>query len=119
MDDDILEDTLLKEINDRKRKKRERELSDIRRVLQLPEGRRLYWRMIEIGGVFTSAFAGAGNAELTAYNLGMQSVSRDFLNDLLAAKPEILQQMQQERQAEDKDDKLQEDILRRKNGGLV
>jgi hypothetical protein len=117
--EDLTVDPTKIELDERKKKRRERELSDIRKILQLPEGRRFYWRVIEEGAVFNDAFAGSGYADQTMYNLGSQSVSRRFLNDLLFAKPEALQQMQQERQAEDKDDKLQEDIIRRRNGGLV
>lgn len=99
-------------------KKRERELSDIRRVIQLPEGRRLYWRLMEKGGAFKDAYCGE-YTNGTNYNLGRQSISRDFLNDLLEAKPEALTQMQQERDAQDESDRLQEAIDLKTDGGLT
>lgn len=98
-------------------KKRERELSDIRRILQLPEGRRLYWRMMEKGGAFKDAYATDTNG--TMYNLGRQSISRDFLNDLLEAKPDTLTQMQQERAAEEESDRLEEEMKKKQSGDLV
>lgn len=85
-------------------KRRERELSDIRFVLKSPEGRRFYWRLMEKGRVFHDVFCG-DSTNGTNYNLGRQSISRDFLNDLLEAKPEAYVQMQQEREAEDENER--------------
>lgn len=99
-------------------KKRERELSDIRRVLQLPEGRRLYWKIMEKGGAFKDAYAG-NDTNWTNYNLGRQSISRDFLNDLLEAKPDGLSQMQQEKLSEEEAERVQEAIDRKQSGDLT
>lgn len=96
-------------------KKRERELSDIRRVLQLPEGRRLYWRIMEKGGVFRDAYAG-DSSNGTNYNLGRQSISRDFLNDLLEADSKILTQIQDEFRAEQESERIQEKLEQEKEG---
>ena len=97
-------------------KKRERELSDIRRVLQLPEGRRFYWRIMEKGAVFHDVFAGT-DTNGTNYNLGRQSISRDFLNDMLEAKPDALAQMQQEREAERQSEETLEKLEEKKQEG--
>lgn len=90
-------------------RKRERELSDIRFILKSPEGRRLYWRIMEKGGVFRDGYAGT-DTNGTNYNLGRQSISRDFLNDLLEADSKILTQMQDERKAEAEDERRQQKI---------
>jgi hypothetical protein len=97
-------------------KRRERELSDIRRVIQTPEGRRFYWRMMEKGGVFRDAFCGE-DIYTTNYNLGRQSLSRDFLNDLLEADPNALKQMQDERASEIKSEEVIERIEKDNNTG--
>ena len=90
-------------------RRRERELSDIRRILQLPEGRRFLWRVLEKGRVFQDAYAGE-SIHGTNYNLGRQSVSRDFLNDILEADSRGLIQMQEEQKSEQKSEEVQEKI---------
>lgn len=97
-------------------RKRERELSDIRYVLLKPEGRRFIWRVLEEGRVFHDAFTPDSNS--TYYNLGRQSVSRLFLNELMEAKPDALSQMQQEREAEEKIELLKEKQEQDKTGVL-
>lgn len=84
-------------------RKRERELSDIRDILLKPAGRRFIWRVLEEGRIFYDAFALDSNS--TYYNLGRQSISRLFLNELLEAKPDALSQMQQERDSEAESEK--------------
>lgn len=101
--------------NDRRR---ERQLSDIRHVLKTPEGRRFYWRLMEEGRVFVDPFC-FEQTNNTHYQLGRQSVSRTFLNDLLEAKPEALQQMQLERKSEEEKDKAQDELDEKLNGGRV
>lgn len=109
MSNDLIDHSKEEAANKKLEKKRERQLSDIRRVLQLPEGRRLFWRVLEKGGVFRDAFANE-NTNGTNYNLGRQSLSRDFLNDLLEAKPDALQQIQNEIAAELENEKVQNKI---------
>lgn len=101
--------------NDRRR---ERELSDIRFILKSPEGRRFYWRLMEKGKIFHDIFC-FEQTNSTNYNLGRQSISRDFLNDLLEAKPDAYGQMQQEREAEEESDIKQDDLDNKMNGDLV
>ena len=109
--------------NDEKKQKksdrrRERENSDLRFVLKSPEGRRFVWRYMEKGKAFQDPFC-FENTNSTHYNLGRQSISRDLLNDVLEAKPEVYEQMVNERKAEDEDDKRQEELDRKQDGGLV
>lgn len=99
-------------------RRHERELSDIRAILMLPEGRRFYWKLMAAGSPFIDAF-NSENSRLTDYALGRQSVSREFLNDLLEARPEAYAQMQKEREAESKADEQQEELERQQSGDLV
>lgn len=97
-------------------RKRERELSDIRFILLRPEGRRFIWRVLEEGRVFHDAYTPDSNT--TYYNLGRQSISRDFMNDILAASPDAMSHMSQERDAEDKIELLKEQEEQERTGVL-
>ena len=55
------------------KRRRERDLSDIRFIIKSPEGRRFFWGVMSEGGMFRDAFS--GDIGLTNYNLGRQSVS--------------------------------------------
>jgi hypothetical protein len=76
------------------RKKREKELGDIRKVLSIPEGRRLYWRFLSKCGVFRSSWT--GDANQTLVNEGMRIPGLIFLDDLLEASPNTYAQLQRE-----------------------
>jgi len=69
-------------------KRYERVLSDVRRVCQLPEGRRTLRKIMEDGAPFRDAYSGEVNS--TMYNLGRQSVSRNVLNTILDSDPKLL-----------------------------
>lgn len=99
-------------------KKRERELSDIRFLVRTREGRRFIWKVLERGRVFVDPFAG-DSTNGTHYNLGRQSISRDFLNDILEASPEALGQMQNEQRSESQGEEIQEKIEDEKSGRLI
>lgn len=99
-------------------RRHEREMSDIRFILKSPEGRRFYHKILAKGKVFVDPFCN-DNTNGTNYNLGRQSISRDFLNDLLEAKPDGLQQIMQEKAAEEESDRLQDEFDRQQNGGLI
>lgn len=106
---DLINTTRNDELEKRAKRKRERELSDIRFIVKSPEGRRFYWKLMEVGGVFLNPYGKDTNH--TFYNLGRQSISRDFLNDLLEAKPEALDQMRQEKKSEEKAEELEDQKL--------
>ena len=112
-------DTSKQDRQDKKsERKRKRELSDIRFVLKSPEGRRLYWRIMEMGQVFQNPFC-LDSTNGTNYNLGRQAISRNFLNDLLEACPDILIQMQQERESEEASERRLEELENKQSGDLV
>jgi hypothetical protein len=83
-----------KKIAERDKRLRERELSDIVRVLRLAEGRRLMWRLLSVSGVLRNPFAGDNR---TDYNCGKQSVGQVFWADIT---PEAFLQMQNEYKSE-------------------
>lgn len=102
----------------RESRKRERELTDIRSVLLTPQGRRFYWRVMESGAIFQDPFCGV-DTNATNYRLGRQSISRDFLNDLMEASPDALAQMQREQASLDASDLRQEQEDLKNSGGLI
>lgn len=76
-----------------RKRKRDREDGDLRKVLSLPEGRRLIWKILAEAGVFRSSFT--GNSE-TFYNEGRRRIGLFILNEIMTVKPEAFTQMQQE-----------------------
>jgi len=94
-------------LEEKKKQRRARDLSDIRTLVATPEGRRFYWRLLEEGRIFLGAFAG-DSVNYTNYQLGRQSIAQDFLKDLFDAKPSAFQEMQREHESEAKNDEIQE-----------
>lgn len=88
-----------KEIADDERRKLDREQSDLKKVLSLPEGRRLLWRLLAESSVFHVTYAEETNR--TMFNEGRRSLGLLFLHDILRAKPEAFTQMQREAAASD------------------
>lgn len=99
-------------------KLRLRELSDIREVCKTPAGRRLYWRVMEAGSPFRNSFCGE-NTNGTNYNLGRQSVSMEFLDDLLTTDSRIYRQMQEERESEAQSEENIKKLDKAKSGDIV
>lgn len=71
----------------------QRQASDLRKVLNLPEGRRVLWRLLSEAGVFRSSFTGDSE---TFFNEGKRSIGLTFMGDILAAQPESFTVMQRE-----------------------
>ena len=83
-----------------------RHLNDIRKVVSLPEGRRIYYYVLEKAGVFRSSFTGNST---TFFNEGARNVGLIMLGDLMEAKPDALNQMMRENYSEIKSfQKIQE-----------
>lgn len=77
-----------KKIEERNKQIRERDLNDIRKVLTLPEGRRLLWRILSEAETFV---APATEKQI----IGMR-----LFNDIMKASPETFLQMQREYKSE-------------------
>jgi hypothetical protein len=71
----------------------QRQESDLRKVLNLPEGRRVLWRLLSEAGVFRSSFTGDNQ---TFFNEGKRSLGLLFMAEILAAQSESLTVMQRE-----------------------
>ena len=78
---------------------RDRELSDIRKVIREPEGRRFYWRVLSDAGIFRNSFTGNST---TFYNEGQRSIGLGLLEDLLEADKLAFSKMQLEQYSEAK-----------------
>lgn len=99
---------------------RDRELSDIRFILKSVEGRRVFWRLISSGYIFRDS-ANFDNVNNTFYNLGRQSLSREFFNDIFEASPNSYTVMQQEYESEQESERAIEEKMLDKNkeSGLI
>jgi len=101
-------DEARKKIEDRRREKRERDVSDIRKILEKAEGRRYLWGLMADGGVFHSSFAGAGQNDQTNFNEGMRSLGLRIFSDIMEADPAKFKQMQDEHKSEARKEELRD-----------
>jgi hypothetical protein len=115
---DLIDTKSQDRLQDKDRRKHDRDMSDIRAIIKMPEGRRFYWKIMEAGGVFQNAFV-ACDVNATNFNLGRQSLSQLFLNELMEAKPDALQQMQNERASEAKSEEVIEKKEQEKESELL
>lgn len=115
MSDDRFYDSEIKskkrEIQSASKRKRDRELGDVRRILSVPEGRRLFWRLLSGAGVFRASFT--LNSVQTAYNEGRRDIGLWMLEEINQADPNAFAQLQREYYSEinsnKKQDQVQED----------
>jgi len=87
-----------KRIQQLQKQERDRELNDLRYVVKNPGGRRFLWRLLSACGVYRSSIAGTPEATYT--NEGKRLIGLAILNDLNAALPTALLQMQQEHESD-------------------
>ncbi|MDR3561247.1 MAG: hypothetical protein P4N59_07405 [Negativicutes bacterium] len=80
------------EVMDKRR--RDRELVDIRNVISSPSGRRLLWRILSGCHLYSKLFS--PDQLVMAYNTGRHAVGIELLADLDEAKPGIYHQMSRE-----------------------
>lgn len=96
-DEDILDIDLekkVKESEEEQKRRRRRELNDLIKVLDIPEGRRVLWRLLSEAGVYRSSFT--ENSNRTAFNEGRRDIGLLLLKDVNLAKPNAFAQMQRE-----------------------
>lgn len=89
-----------KEIEERSRKRRDREISDLKKVLSAPEGRRFLWRVMGEAGIFRTSATGQTNT--TFVNEGRRQIGLMILADIMEAKAEAFTQMQREQASDSK-----------------
>jgi len=91
----------------RDKRKRDRELNDIRVVASTPEGRRFIWRVLSEGEIFKDGYVHGDQGFGTTYNCGRRSVGVWALAEIMEAKPEVFMQMQRENASEQKREELE------------
>lgn len=76
------------------KRKSERELNDLKRVLALPEGRRLIWRILSETKFFCSTFQQDPNFH--AYIAGKRDIGVFLFAEISRLGPKVFEQMQNE-----------------------
>ena len=82
------------ELREELKRKREKELQDLRKVMSSSEGRRVLWRILTKGAIFNSSFA--QNANETFFNEGRRSVGLWLTQEVSEADLEKFFQMHRE-----------------------
>lgn len=90
---DILDTTRLEKLDQKEKDKRKREINDLKKLLSMPEYRRLLWRIWGEAGVYNDSFT--GNSQ-TFYNEGRKSIGLWMLREAIAADPQAFAQIQSE-----------------------
>jgi len=73
---------------EREKKLRERELNDIGKILEIPEGRRLLWRIMDVAETFGFA------------NTDKRIIGIMLFHDIMDTKPKMFLQMSREHKSE-------------------
>jgi len=94
---DFIDTTISDENKQKAKQKRDRELSDIRKIVSMPEGRRFIWRVLSEAGIFRSSFTGSSS---TFFLEGSRNQGLWVLRDLTEAKSDAFNQMLQENYSE-------------------
>jgi hypothetical protein len=89
------EDTKQKESDEKRKRRRSRELSDIKKVLSLPEGRRFIWRIWGLTGCFKASFT-PKDTNMTCFREGQRDIGMALLEDVNLASPMAYAQMKTE-----------------------
>jgi len=99
-----------KQKEDEEKYQREKKLriSDLRKILNTPEGRRMVWNELERAKVFADFFS--TNALEMARFCGERKVGLSLLADIMEAKPEAFYSMYLEETSKTKSEEKQEEI---------
>lgn len=105
----MLEEELEKKkaIEDRNKRKIDRDLTDLKKVLSFVEGRRFIWRLLSDAGVFRSSFN--ANALAMSFSEGNRNLGLIVLNEILKVSPASFTQMQREHISDLKSEKTEGD----------
>lgn len=74
----------------------ERQQSDLRKVMQTAEGRRVVWRIMSDAAPFNTPFAGIGADSLTFLQIGKKEFALSLYAEIEANQPELLMAMRRE-----------------------
>lgn len=88
----------VREAGNKERRARMREMDDVKAILDLPQGRRFMWRLLEHCSVHASVFA--GNDAMTNHLSGKQDVGHFVLGEIVEARPQAYVDMMLENQKE-------------------
>jgi hypothetical protein len=101
-------DELKKQADEKANFEREEKLriSDMRKVLSIPEGRRTVWKMLERCKVFADSFS-LNSIEMAKIG-GQRSIGISLLSDIELAKPGIVMQMMSEAMSRENSAKTKE-----------
>lgn len=69
------------------------ELTDLRTILNQPQGRRVMWRILEQAKIFGSIWDGSARIH---YNAGQQDFGHFIMSEIIAADPEFFYTMMRE-----------------------
>lgn len=88
------------EIEKERKRIADRDRADVKKILDLPEGRRQIWRWLGEAGVFRASFT--PNANQTAFHEGQRDRGLALLTEVNAADPNAFAKMQREAVSEAK-----------------
>lgn len=71
----------------------DREVSDLKKIISIPEGRRFIWRILSDAGIYQTSFTGNST---TFYLEGRRSLGLEVLKDLMKAERTAFAQIQLE-----------------------
>jgi len=91
-------------IDKRDRRKKERDFSDVRKVISSVEGRRLFWRILSHAGLYKSSFTGNTS---TYFEEGRRSEGLYWLDELMQSDQKAFAMMQAEHYSEAKSEEMQ------------
>lgn len=95
------------EQEERDKKRRDREISDLNFVLNSPEGRRVVWRILDKAKTFSSPFSFSnGERNWTDFYCGMQDVGMWLWRETEFARPDALSVIRREQQSREKMDEM-------------
>lgn len=78
---------------------KERSRRDFEKILNMSEGRRVIWDLLENAGVWRNSFV-AGDPNVTAFNEGKRDIGLMILQKIQNIKPQALLQMSNEHKSD-------------------
>lgn len=102
----------------RAKRKRDRDINDLRVIIATVEGRRFLWRLLSEGKIFVDGYVHGDKGYGTTYSAGRRSVGLWSLAEIMEAKPEAFMQMQREHASEAKREEM-DDIEKEENTEIL
>lgn len=101
MAQNIADEIKVKESEQKGKRFRERELMDMKAILETDYGRRFVWRYMGLTGIFQTSFTGNST---TFFNEGKRDIGLKLLADVTEAKPDAYLLMASEARKREEDD---------------